>query len=90
MKIWFMLHTDPGRTVMVGTKGTLDDMFRALGNELFIILWYVGLIFCGKQSIEKTVESATAYETDIADFDRVIRFGWTRLPQSVSVCRISN
>jgi len=53
------------------------------------MLWYVvGLIFYGEQSIEKTVESAIAYETDVADLHRVIRFRWTWLPKSMSVRRI--
>jgi len=52
------------------------------------MLWYVGLVFCGKQSIEKTVKIATAYETDVTDVHSVIRFRWTRLPKSMSVRRI--
>lgn len=52
------------------------------------MLWYIGLIICGKQSIEKSVKFATAYKTDVADFHWVIRFRWTRFPKSMSVCRI--
>ena len=49
---------------------------------------YVGLIFCGKQGIEKAVKFATAYEADVADLHRASGFGWTWLPQSMSIRRV--
>ena len=52
------------------------------------MLWYVGLIFCGKQGIEKTMEFATAYETDVTDLHGHIRVPWVWFPQSMSECRI--
>jgi hypothetical protein len=52
------------------------------------MLWHVGLIFCGTQSIEKTMEFAIAYETDIAYFYGPIRFPWAWLPERMSVRRI--
>jgi hypothetical protein len=88
MEVWFRHHADSGRTVMVGTKRTVVDMIRKIGEKLFVILWHVGLSFCGTQSIEKTVKSATAYKTDIANFHRPVRFPWAWLPQSMSIRRI--
>lgn len=72
---------------MTGAKSTLAYMFWILGNKLFIRLWYK-LTICGKQSIEKTVEFAIAYEADVADLHRIIRFRWTGLPKSMSVRRM--
>jgi hypothetical protein len=73
---------------MIGTKSALANMIRKLRNKLFIMLRYVRLIFCGEQSIEKTVKSSTAYETDVPDFHWVIWFCWTRLPKGMSIRRV--
>jgi hypothetical protein len=88
MVFWFGLYGDSGRTVMVGTKRTFGDMVWKLGDKFFMTIWHVGLSFCGTQSIEKTVKSALAYETDIADFHRPIRIRWSWLPQCISKRRI--
>ena len=70
---------------MIGTKGTPANMFWKLGNKLFVMLRHAGLIFCGKQGIEKTMELAIAYKTDVSDPHGVIRFSWNRLPKSMSI-----
>jgi hypothetical protein len=52
------------------------------------MLWHaeiLGRIVCGKQSIEKTVEFAHAYETDVAYLHGSIWNIWTRVPQGMSV-----
>jgi hypothetical protein len=56
-----------------------------------MIFWYaelVGWIVCWKQGIEKTMEFASPYETDVADLHRPIRVPWTWFPQSMSIRRI--
>ena len=50
--------------------------------------WYVGLIFSGKEGVEKTMELTIANETDVADIYRAIWFPWIWLPKSMSVRRI--
>ena len=83
---------DPGRTVMVATKRTLADMtIFQIWDKSFIILWHakvLGFIVCGKEGVEKAVEFAHAYETDVADFHGPIRVIWTWVPQGMSVGRI--
>ena len=49
----------------------------------------LGWIVCGKQCIEKTMEFAHAYETDVADFHGLIWTVWTGVPEGMSVVRIS-
>ena len=56
-----------------------------------MIFWHpelLGWIICWKQSVEKTMEIARAYETDIANLHGLIRFPWTWPPQGMSVRRI--
>jgi hypothetical protein len=63
-------------------------MIRNFGNEWFMIVWHaalVGWIVFWKQDIEKTMEFAFAYESNVANLHRLIRVPWTWLPQSMSV-----
>ena len=56
-----------------------------------MIFWHaelVGWIVCWKQGVEKAMEVASAYETDVANLHGPIRVPWTRPPQCMSVCRI--
>jgi len=77
---------------MVATKRTLADMtILQIGDKLFIIFWHakvLGFIVCGKEGVEKAVEFAHAYETDVADFHGPSRVIWTWVPQGMSVGRI--
>ena len=53
-----------------------------------MIFWHavlVGWIVFWKQGVEKTIESAFAYETNVANLHRLIWVTWTWLPQSMSV-----
>jgi len=79
---------------MVATKRTVADMtILQIGDKSFIILWHakvLGFIVCGKEGVEKAVEFAHAYETDVADFHGPIRVIWTWVPQGMSVGRIPN
>jgi hypothetical protein len=58
-------------------------------DEGFIMFWYAELlvrwIVCWKQGVEKTMEFASAYETDIPDLHGPIWFPWAWLPQGMSV-----
>jgi hypothetical protein len=61
---------------MVATKRSPVDMIELVRCELFVVLWYtefVGWIVCGDKCVEKTVESAPAYETNVAGFHRPFR-----------------
>jgi hypothetical protein len=56
-----------------------------------MIFWHatlVGWMVCRKQGVEKAVESAATYETDVADLHGPIWSCWTWLPQGMSVRRI--
>jgi hypothetical protein len=48
----------------------------------------VGWMVCWKEGVEKTMEIASAYETDIAYLNGPIRVPWTRPPQGMSIRRI--
>jgi hypothetical protein len=90
MIAWVRFHADPGRTIMIASKRTFVKI-RNFGNEWFMIIWHavlVGWMVCWKQGVEKTMEFASAYETNVANLNRLIRVRWTWLPQSVSVQRI--
>jgi hypothetical protein len=61
-------HADPGRTINIKTKRALIDMIQQTGDQEFMIFRHaelVGCIICWKQSVEETVELASAYETDL-------------------------
>jgi hypothetical protein len=77
---------------MVATKRTVADMtILQIGDKSFIILWHAKVlrfIVCGKEGVEKAVEFAHAYETDVADFHGPSRVIWTWVPQGMSVGRI--
>ena len=79
---------------MAGREYATVDMFWTLGDKLLIVLWHteqaMGLIVFGKQSIEKTVEFAFAYVTDVANLHGAIQSPqtWPRLPQGMTICRI--
>jgi hypothetical protein len=92
MIAWITLHADPGRTVVIATKTALGEMtIRQGGDKWFMIFWHaelVGWIICWKQGVEKTMEFASAYETDVADFHGRIWCPWTWLPQGMSVRRM--
>jgi len=56
-----------------------------------MIFWhaeFVGRMVRGKKSIEKAVESAFTYETNIADLYGTIQPRRTRFPQGMTVCRV--
>jgi hypothetical protein len=85
------LYADPGRTVIIAIKRIYVEMIQQVGDEGLMILWhaeFVGWIVCGKQGVEKTMEIASAYETDIANLHGPIRVLWTWPPQGMSVRRI--
>jgi len=53
--------------------------------------WYarpVGWMVRRKKSVEKSVEFASAYETDVSNLDGAAQPRWTWLPQGMTVCRI--
>jgi hypothetical protein len=91
MIAWVRLHADPGRTIMIAGKRTVVKMIRQVGDEWFMVFWHatlVGWIVCWKQGVEKTMEFAPAYETNVANLHRHTRVPWTWLPQSMSVQRV--
>jgi hypothetical protein len=76
---------------MAGTESAMDNMIGQLGDKRFMIFRYtkrVGWMIRRKECVEKTVESAFAYETDVANLHGTIRPRRTGFPQSVSVRRI--
>ena len=86
-----MLHANPGRTIMVASKRTSVKMIRQVGFEWFMIFWhtaFMGWVVLWKQGVEKTMEFASAYETNVANLHGLIRVPWTWLPQGMSVQRI--
>jgi hypothetical protein len=73
---------------MAGTECAADDMTGQFGNKWFMMFWYtrhVGWMIGRKKSIEKAVESAFTYETDVANLDGAIQPRWAGLPQSMTV-----
>jgi hypothetical protein len=53
-----------------------------------MMFWYAGLVgwmIRRKKSIEKAVELALTYETDVANLGGAIQLRWTGLPQSMAV-----
>jgi hypothetical protein len=91
MIAWVSFHADPGRTIMIASTRTYVKVIRQVGGERFMIFRHavlVGWIVFRKQGVEKTVESASAYETNVANLHGLIRVPWTWLPQSMSVQRI--
>jgi hypothetical protein len=75
---------------MIGIKRIPVEVIRPGGDEGFMIFWHtlVGWIVCWKQSVKKTMEFASAYETDIANMHGYIWVPWTWRPQGMSVRRI--
>jgi hypothetical protein len=91
MIAWVSFHADPGRAVIIASKRIQDEMIRRCEDEGFMTFWHsslVGWIAFWKQGIEKTMEFASAYETDIANLHRPIRVLWTWPPQGMSVRRM--
>ena len=91
MIAWVRFHADPARTIMIAIKRTTVKMIRQVGDERFIIFWHaalVGWIVCWKQGVEKAMEFAIAYKTNVANLHRFIREPWFWLPQGMSVQRI--
>ena len=91
MMTWVRLYADPSRTVMIEIKNIRAEMIRQLGDEGFIIFWdaeLLGWIVCWKQSVEKTMEIASANETNIANLHWLIWVTWTWPPQGMSIRRI--
>ena len=73
---------------MAGTQLAVDDMIGQFGDKWFVVFWYakfVGWMIGRKKSIEKAVESAFAYETDVANLNRAMLSRWPGLPQSMTV-----
>ena len=84
-------YADPGRTIMIYSTRTSDKMIRRLGDEFFMTFWHavlMGFIVFRKQGVEKSMEFASAYETNVANLHMLLRVPWTRLPQCMSVRRI--
>jgi hypothetical protein len=89
--VWVKLYADPGRIVIIARKKISVEMIRHVGDERLMIFWHaelVGWIICWEHGVEKTMESATASETDIANSHGQIRVPWTWHPQGMSVRRI--
>jgi hypothetical protein len=73
---------------MAGTERAVDNMIGQFGDKWFMVFWYARLVrwmIRRKKSIEKAVESAFAYETNIANLDWTIQPRWTGLPQGMAV-----
>ena len=73
---------------MAGTEHAADDMIGQFGDEWFMMFWYAGLVgwmIRRKESIEKAVESAFTYETDVANLNRAMLPRWPGIPQSMAV-----
>ena len=73
---------------MAGTECAADDMIGQFGDKWFMMFWYarlVGWVIRRKKGIEKAVESAFTYKTDVADLDGAMLPRWTWLPQSMAV-----
>lgn len=88
---WVRLYADPGRTVIIAIKRIRIEVIQQAGDEGFMIFWdaeLVGGIVCRKEGVEKTMEFASAYKADIADFHRSIWVLRTWPPQGVSIGRI--
>jgi hypothetical protein len=85
------LHNDPGRTVIIAIERHRVKMIRQFGDEGLIIFRQAELvrwIVCWKQGVEKTMEIASSYKTDIAYLHRPIWVPWTWPPQGMSVRRV--
>ena len=73
---------------MAGTERAAANMIGQFGDKWFIVFWYAGLVrwmIRRKKSIEKAVESAFTYETDVSNLDGAIQPRRTGLPQSMAV-----
>ena len=91
MNVLIGLHADPGRTIIIGTKRALVDMIQQAGDKWFMVFWHtelVGWIVCWQQGVEKTVEFASAYETNVTELHGPIRVPRVRLPQGMPKRRI--
>ena len=76
---------------MAGAEYATKNVIRQAGVKWLVILWYtelVGWMVCGKEGIEKSVESALAYEANIADFHGTRQPRRTGFPQSMSIRRV--
>ncbi len=92
MIAWVRLHADPRRTVIIARKRTRIEMIRQGRDEGFMGFWdageHVGWVVFWKQSVEKTIEFASAYKTDIPDLHGPIWVKWAIwiwLPECVSI-----
>jgi hypothetical protein len=66
-------------------------MIQHVGGKGFMMFWHaepMGWIICWKQGIEKTMEIASAYKTDIAYLHGPIWIAWIWPPQGMSVRRV--
>jgi hypothetical protein len=86
MQVLFNLHTDSNRAVMPRIERTLHNMMWRLQDKWLITLWHVvvWLVF-RMQGIKKRVESAHAYEADVADFHLPTGLPWPWIPQGMPV-----
>ena len=76
---------------MTETECAADNMIGQFGDKWFMVFWYAGLVrwmIRRKKSVEKAVESAFTYETDVANLDWAMQPRWTGFPQSMAVRRI--
>jgi hypothetical protein len=86
MIAWIRLYGDPGRTVMFALKRIRVVITRPGGDEGFMTIWraeVVGRMVLWKQGVEKTMEFASAYETDIANLYGLIRVPRTWRPHGM-------
>jgi hypothetical protein len=66
-------------------------MVRKTRDKWLVVFWYtelVGRMVRGKESIEKAVESAPAYETDVANLHGEIRLRRTGIPKGTPTHRV--
>ena len=85
------IYADPGRTIMITAQKTRVEMIQRGGDKRLIIFWHaelVGWMIGWKQGVEKTVEFASTYKTDVADLYRPIWSPRTWFPEGMSVRRI--
>jgi hypothetical protein len=79
---------------MTRLEGANVDMLRWVGDEGHMVLWHtepaMGWMVCWEQSIEKTVEFAFAYVTDVANLNRAIQPPRAWFPQSMTIRGILN
>jgi hypothetical protein len=85
---WVTLYANLIRTVIIAINRFLVEMIQPIGDERFMIFWHPALlewVVCWKESVEETMEIASAYKTNIANLHWLIWVTWTWPPQGMSV-----